>query len=205
MSRHGIRSWVMAGLLVGVLAPTAGCASKYWRDRYNDFKDQWELGVTSSDNGQFGIYGGLLHFITLGGTSLDCDLHGLANSQWGSHKYYDKSWATLFVGEDSHVVTSGGVPLPPSEEIMKYDTGFLGLPFGQPGDAQTALTSPFMIHLGYGGIVWNTKFVEVLDFVLGWTTLDIMKDDTGTRPVAEVEEGKGPGTEVPSPGSTQEF
>jgi hypothetical protein len=33
------------------------------------------------------------------------------------------------------------------------------------------------IHLGHVGLVSNFRWGEILDFALGWTTLDIANDD----------------------------
>ena len=36
---------------------------------------------------------------------------------------------------------------------------------------------PKMLHLGWVGLTLNCKFTELTDFLLGWTTLDILSDD----------------------------
>jgi hypothetical protein len=33
------------------------------------------------------------------------------------------------------------------------------------------------VHLGHAGLVANLRWGEALDFLLGWTTLDIANDD----------------------------
>jgi hypothetical protein len=35
----------------------------------------------------------------------------------------------------------------------------------------------FFPHIAYVGLVWNARYMEMVDFALGWAGLDIAGDD----------------------------
>ncbi len=37
------------------------------------------------------------------------------------------------------------------------------------------------IHLGHVGLIANFRWCAILDFVMGWTTYDLMGDDVGSE------------------------
>lgn len=170
-------------LLGGTLAVSAGCGS-YWTHRWQDTLDVMEFGVTQSDESQFALYFGTTHLFAIGQSSLRGTMYGLGNSQFGQHELVSDSWGWGFLGEDVYEVASGGATVPETD-LAKYDTGILGLVFGRAAGLYKGLHSPFVLHLGWGGLMANLKGAEAVDWLLGWTTLDLMRDDTGTRPVLE--------------------
>jgi len=48
---------------------------------------------------------------------------------------------------------------------------------GPFGDAAFVPAWTNYIHLGWGGIIFNARYVEMLDFLLGWFGADIARDD----------------------------
>jgi len=180
MKGRRIGRFAALALLAGALIPSAGCA--YLTNRVNDASDVLEVGVTVSDEAQFAAYGGITHGFMIGYSVLRCNLHGLANSQWGTHQVVDDSGGWGFLGEDVHEMASGGATIPTSG-LPSYDTGILGLGFGRTAGLDRGLNSPAMFHFGWCGVMFNVKGAELVDFLLGCFTLDIMGDDTGERPV----------------------
>jgi len=185
MKRRDIGRVAALVLLAGVLIPSAGCA--YLTHRWQDCTDVLEIGVTESDEAQFAAYGGITHGLMIGQSDLRCKLHGLANSQWGTHQVVDDSWGWGFLGEDMHEVASGGATLPESDLPM-YDTGILGLGFGRTAGLRRGLNSPLMGHFGWSGLMVNVKGAELVDCLLGVFTVDFLNDDTGERPVVPAED-----------------
>ena len=58
------------------------------------------------------------------------------------------------------------------------------------------------IHVGYVGLMGNLHYFQILDFLLGWFTLDLAGDDYATRlarRAAELEEPKEPAASAESP------
>ena len=180
MKGRRIGRFAALALLAAALVPSAGCA--YLTHRLNDASDVLEMGVTVSDEAQFAAYGGVTHGFMIGYSALRCKLHGLANSQWGAHEVVDDSWGYGFLGVDLHETASGGATLPQTG-LPEYDTGILGLGFGRTAGLNRGLNSPAMLHFGWCGLMFNLKGAELVDFLLGCFTLDIMNDDTGERPV----------------------
>jgi hypothetical protein len=180
---------VLFGL--AVMMASTGCT--YLKNRGNDASDIFEIGITYTPHLKpvFALYWNpfnVLPFgyvnvnpgdITLLGWSdrqvgaLDIDFHGWGALAWGSQR--------LGIGHVQPAAEGGpGRPLGWSvtEPGHTYTTGFIGAPFGgnsPPG--RTFGECPKLLSLGWIGIYANCSVIDLPDFVLGWTTLDIGHDD----------------------------
>lgn len=63
------------------------------------------------------------------------------------------------------------------ETPESWRTGVIGLAMGPRPKKPNVMYCPKVLHLGWVGIALNCHLPELADFVLGWTTLDIMGDD----------------------------
>lgn len=184
--------------LVTLAAMAAGCGTTYMRNRGNDAKDIIELGVTTSDldDPGFALYMDGWNVIPLGVSKVDGKYNGLGSRQFGHLDFHDDSWGALAWGsvetqigefdvndphqvwiEDMDKLRAAGEPLP--TQMPRYNQGFVRLPMedNAPPYPSFCPCGRKHIHLGYIGVFFGIHFCEALDFVLGWTTLDIMRDD----------------------------
>jgi hypothetical protein len=180
-----------AYLLCGVFLFTAlfsGCA--YLKNRGNDALDMFDLGITVSKKPGFALYMDKPPIMPMGFANVEGKLIGLGRSRFGVHDFREKGvgyfvGGSLQRGLDNYDVQDANAP-------ARYDTGLLGYLKGttafqtdlskdEEGRPKTRATCPLTVHLGWVGFEWGCKFWDMLDFMLGWTTLDIGHDDEFTR------------------------
>jgi len=168
------------GIVVALLAAT-GCAS-YWRDRGNDAADFIDVGITYSKTPQIGLYAGFQSILTIGYADVDGGMLGLGQGQFGDLPMRNRNMGLAIVGVEQYAFDGHYDALnPASPEERGAGLGMLAYP--APNSAMEFLQCPKFVHLGWIGLNVNCKIGELLDFVLGWTTLDIGGDDGAKRAV----------------------
>lgn len=178
MNNRGTAARVGLAALVAVLLACTGCA--YLRDRYNDATDMVDVGVTVSNRPSFACYLGFLNVLSLGYVDFDGTLLGLGNSEFGTLPARNHARGLLLWGEERLGYGAQFKPEDPETPPL-WRVGVLGLIQGPVPSKEHTVNCPKILHLGWVGFMLNCKFGQWADFALGWTTLDIMNDDTGTR------------------------
>jgi hypothetical protein len=91
---------------------------------------------------------------------------------WGQRKF----GTGKFNPADPH---QARINQPGLTERQKYDVGFVGSFAGKnpPPELWFMDCGPRIIHLGWIGITETSRYADLIDFILGWTTLDILGDD----------------------------
>ncbi len=163
---------VLVLLVVGILM--SGCA--YMRDRGNDAMDMLDVGVTVSPEPKFGAYVGFQSLLGLGYSNFEGQFLGLGGGNAGlmDARYH----AASLVVTGSENWQFGGSPARESDT----DIGLAMLNGGGPDSFARFFTCPKFIHLGFVGIVLNCAPGQVVDFLIGFTTLDLGRDDGHLRP-----------------------
>jgi len=171
-----------------LLLVNSGCAPGYMQDRGNDALDILELGliVNKDSKPQLGLYFDFFNITPLGYANVEGTALGLANRQAGKLDYIHKSWGILAWGSeekgagtfnprDPHQARPDQAGL---EDWPQYNVGIprLIIEDNSPPVLQF-LECNRVIHLGWIGMYMNVRPVDILDFLLGWTTIDIMGDD----------------------------
>lgn len=193
----GLRQCGTAGLALLLVVGLAGCGP-YWQDRGNDAKDMFEAGLTVSAKPGFAIYQDYFNYIPHGFSSVDGCFIGNANRKLGISKLKDHSWGYLTrgrhhlrVGEldpaDHHQISPAyveklkaeGKPMP--TENPGWDNGVWGVKPDGPAPWPSFISCRRNVHLGFIGVHLSMHPGDILDFLLGWTTVDIMKDDYHTQ------------------------
>jgi hypothetical protein len=177
-----LRIVLVSFLLIGLLA---GCT--YLRNRGNDALDIFDLGLTVSKKPQFGLYADWFNLTTLGFSHIDGWLLGWGMRHAGAPTYQEHAWGVLLWGsekigigpfnpEDPHQATSSYTGS--KDECPRYDAGIIGL---FAGNNHPPLIQDFEcnkgFHLAFIGVYNTCRPIDLIDFILGWTTLDIMGDD----------------------------
>jgi hypothetical protein len=159
---------VLAALMMG----SSGCT--YMQNRGDDFSELIDAGVTVSSEPQFSLYAGFLNLVAIGYSDFDGQLYGLANGQCGTHLATHDTMGLVLYGREE--MAYAPVPAEEKPTAEPWKVGF-GLLEGPPPPPNQVANCPKLLHLGWGGLALNCKFGELADFLVGWTTLDIMGDD----------------------------
>jgi len=169
---------------VATLLAVAGCllvhhGCTYFQHRGEDALDMLELGVTVSEKPSFSAYFCVVSLANFGGGYVDGHVLGIGGGRAGWIRHYQKSiglilwtyeelgWGDEFDIEDAETLDCHHFGV----------MGWLAYPERRPAYAPACMKS---LHLGYGGMVANVRFLEIVDFLLGWYGLDLCGDD-GTQ------------------------
>lgn len=186
-------------LLVSAVVTLNGCT--YFTNRYNDLKDIGDFGVTFSSKPQLAVYasGPFVQVGALGYGHVDGHFFGMGEGRvaaWAPH--YEESYGLAVWGNEwlSYFHTEDEIKAMPKAEGNKaanaMQVGIVGMALGLPALQGQPLAPPFdappptlkyigscphYIHLGWVGLVGTPRYFQMIDFLVGWTTLDICQDD----------------------------
>lgn len=163
-----------------------GCA--YFKHRGNDALDFLDIGVTVTDKLEpdLDIYFDFFSFVPVGFSRVDGKFYGLSRRRFGQLAYTNHSWGVVVWGRETRGIGEFDPNDPydarPDQKDLterpRFDIGLVGLP---AGDERPPWRHYFEcnrgLHLGWVGVDLTCRISELFDFVLGWTTLDIMGDD----------------------------
>ncbi|NQU42613.1 hypothetical protein HQ520_04965 [bacterium] len=179
-------------ILLTLLAGLSGCS--YLSDRGRDALDIFDLGITITPEAKpdFAIYFDFFNMLPVGYGNVDGKMIGWGNRQMiflddTPLDYTLHSWGALVWGSEKYG-TGSFIPADPRQvrddqrdllERPRYNAGVARViseeenrpPWTHYFECQRAL------HLGWIGIVFNLRPLDVVDFVVGWTTVDFMGDD----------------------------
>ena len=189
-----------AGLTYLALVLAVSCTScgPYLQDRGNDAKDMFEVGLTLSAKPGFAIFQDYFNYLPHGFSTVDGLFIGNGNRKLGISKFHDYSWGVLVTGHerarlgkldpaDHHQLSplyveklkADGKPLP--TENPGWGTGACGVKPEGPAPWPSFISCRRNVHLGFIGVHASLHPADIVDFLLGWTTLDIMGDDYNTQ------------------------
>lgn len=164
--------------LCATLWLSMGCT--YLTNRYNDALQMVDVGISITDTPQIGLYWNSLDILTLGYASLDGWFVGWGGNQIGCTRMHVRCWGFGYAYEEigwgdydvddpkTLYITNGGLP------------GYLLIPvpgIPQKIPAYSPACVHFFPHIAYVGLVWNARWFEILDFLVGFTTIDLAGDD----------------------------
>ena len=186
-----------------LMLSSSGCT--YLKYRGQDALDIMDVGVTFSPKAQFSCYASApgAQFLTLGFGKVDGHFFGLGEGQataWGPH--YESSVGLLVWGEEMvsfHKTEAELAALPAQESDRTANfmrVGPAGFVDGPMPSLKYFGTCPHYLHLGWIGLVASPRWLQIADFLVGFTTLDLCQDDGDKRQVpggCQLWQGVNPG------------
>jgi hypothetical protein len=178
------------GLAAILLVSATGC--NYFANRGRDLGEIMDFGLSVNDQPipHFAVYFDVLSIFSLGGSYFDGKLVGAGDDRFGIVDLEQKSWAVLLYGREK----KGSGPFDPSDpyearkdqrdatERPTFTNGLVGvLARCDPPPPLGFVECDKFVHLGWIGIYNSCHLSELFDFILGWTTLDIMGDDVSCQ------------------------
>lgn len=184
-----VKRLLVGCLLVMVLGMTQGCAN-YFQNRISDAGEIIDLGVTVSKKPQFSAFVIFppIHLTLIGVGEVDGWFAGLGGGKpRGFSPYFQRSIGLLLIGEELVSFDKGWDEISAldenglREQATFYRSGVFGLMEGPLPPEDYWVSCPHYLHLGWFGFVLSPRYNEALDFVLGFTTLDISGDDVAGK------------------------
>ena len=165
--------------LVGLLMATQGCT--YLQHRGDDFAEMMDLGITITREPCIGLYANGLSLVCAGYSKIDGTFAGWGGGQFGVTPHYNKCYGFGLWGYEE--IGWGDFNKNNPDTLHCQYQGIVGLvtPPHVGGPSYVPACVHFFPHLGYVGFVWNARYMEIVDFFVGWTTLDIIGDDGKER------------------------
>lgn len=174
---------LLAAMILGIVLTSAQSCS-YMRNRGADAKDMIDIGFTFSKSPQFAAYYDFVPIIPIGYGKVEGRFTGLGGGEfagWAPH--YEKSYGAILWGQEE---LNFGTPkdklaaMTDSDRQKAMDfqrTGVIGAVQGPFPGPHYLISCPHYVHLGWFGVVATPRYLQMLDFLVGWTTLDICGDD----------------------------
>lgn len=172
---------------LSTLAVSLGCAllflslqgCTYLKYRGQDAMEVMDLGVTVSKQPGFALFYDFIPVIPIGVGYVDGYFVGMGGGKVGAMKHYEKSYGAILWGQEE---VGFGVYEKDSPESLDFQrTGLIGVVQGPVPGPDYMISCPHYVHLGWIGVVASPRYLQMLDFILGFTTLDICHDDGVAR------------------------
>lgn len=170
-----LRLFVAAAALALLLS--AGCT--YLQHRAEDAMDMLDLGVTWSSQPNFALYYDFVPVLPVGFGRVDGHFAGLGGGRFGVLPHWERSCGLGLWGQEE--VGFGEFDRDTPETVRFQRSGLIGMVQGPFPGPDYMISCPHYVHLGFVGIVATPRYLQMADFVLGWTTLDIGFDDGRRR------------------------
>jgi hypothetical protein len=160
----------------------------YMGQRGNDVLDIFDIGFTVTDKAQpdLALYFDFFNMVPIGFAKVDGKLLGLGHRQFGWLDYHARHWGLLAYGSEMQGIGTFNPNDPrqarqdglPKEAWPTHDAGFVRVFTGDnPPPRMHHIECTRQLHLGWLGFLMNIRPVEMVDFLVGWTTADILMDD----------------------------
>jgi len=173
-----VRRAIPVTLLSLTLLTMQGCT--YLGDRARDAGQMGDLGVTwtATPYGSFYVCGGGLASLGLG--HVDGKFAGIGGNQVGVTRHYHKVQGLLLWGYEE-VGWGEDFDVTKPETLTYQHVCLLGYINDPPRRPSYGPACMHYFHAGYGGLVLNLRYTEILDFLGGWFGYDLAGDDEGKR------------------------
>jgi len=176
-----LRRVAMVAAVAVVMFTSQGCAvAKYFQYRGEDCLEMVDFGFTVTSKPCIGLYWNSLDLLVAGYSNVDGHFIGWGGGQIGVTRHYNHCYGLIVSHEE---VGWGKFDKNDPNTLYERYGGLAGLAslmgtgYNRPSPDYTPACVHFIPHLGYVGIMWNARWTQILDFIVGFTTIDIAGDD----------------------------
>ena len=155
----------------------SGCA--YVQDRASDAADIFDAGVTASKTADFSAYLNGFSLLPVGYSNFHGAFAGLADGRAGGSSAVHRANGAIFYGIEQIAYLRDDEQS--SQFTPEWRTGIIGLMNSPRPPDRLLFSLPVQVHVVWFGATFNFKAAELLDFIVGFATIDILDDDEHTR------------------------
>ncbi|MCD6385785.1 hypothetical protein J7M23_08410 [Candidatus Sumerlaeota bacterium] len=175
---------LIVSVVFAMLCCLQGCV--YLKNRAGDAMDMIDIGFTFSKKPQFAFFYDFVPVVPIGYGNVEGYYVGLGGRKFGFFSpHYERSYGLILYGAEEvgfgNSVAESELKAMSEEERHKLlnfqRSGLAGMVVGPFPGPKYLISCPHYIHLGWIGAVGTPRYLQMLDFILGWTTLDIYFDD----------------------------
>jgi len=166
-------AWLLGILLLG----PPGCSNPH--HRVQDALDMADLGLTFSKKPKLAAFKGCAGAVSLGFGDVEGYFIGLGDGKLGVTPFSHEGLGLALWGK--HKTRFGEVSKDDAGILDFQKTGILGLADGPIVGPDQEPACIQQVHVGWAGVVANAKWLQVADFLLGCTGIDICFDDGKRR------------------------
>jgi hypothetical protein len=172
--RNAVRRLGLVLALAVVFAAAQGCT--YLKYRGQDFMEMADLGLTITKTPQIGLYANGVSIVCGGYSNIDGWFAGWGGGKFGVQRHYNYCWGMLLGGWEE--IGWGDFDKNDPDTLYRQQQGIIGI-VQPPYDSNPAYVPACVhyLHLGWLGVVGNLRYMEMIDFLAGWATLDLSGDD----------------------------
>ena len=165
-----------AALLLAVLAlNVTGC--RYLKHRGEDLLETFDVGFTFSRSPQLCLYANGASFICFGYSKFDGKLVGMGGGFFGIIDHRNDCRGYGMYGREYLYWHKKNKTSKRYKQVQGLYAIMGGKRFPPPAYFPACVHN---FHIGWIGIVFNLRYAEMLDFILGFTTFDLAGDDNRT-------------------------
>jgi hypothetical protein len=135
-----------------------------------------DVGITVSKQPTIGLYWNSLDIFPFGYSNINGYFVGYGGGHPVAMRHYNKCVGFGYAYQE---IGWGDFDKDDPETLNRNYAGVLGylLPPYKHDPAYSPACVHFFPHIGFFGLVWNARYMEMVDFLLGWTTFDLAGDD----------------------------
>ena len=161
--------------LAAIMSAFTGCT--YLQYRAEDAVEIMDLGITVSAKPGFALWFAAPFSLGAGlGGYVDGHFIGLGGGQIGMTRHYLAAVGVVLFGYEE--IGWGEFDKDDPTTLCRTYQGVIGIPISLATTRPDYMpTCNHEIHLGWIGLIGNLRYTEILDFIVGFTTLDIAGDD----------------------------
>ncbi len=160
------------------------CSCSYLCNRADDAMDMVDVGFTFSTKPGIAVWYDFVPVVPIGISYVDGYFVGLGGGgfRFFSH-HFQRHFGLVLWGQEEVTFRYSKQDLDDMtnterDEATNFQrTGLIGMIQGPFPGPDYLISCPHYLHIGWIGAVASPRYLQMLDFIIGWTTLDICFDD----------------------------
>ncbi len=171
---RSIRNIATLLVLAAIMHAATGCT--YLQYRVEDALEMVDVGVTLTARPMIGLYWNSLDIFPVGYSHIDGYFFGIGGGQIGLERHYNRCGGFGYAYQE---IGWGDFDVDDPDTLNRNYAGVLGylLPPYKHDPGYSPACVHFFPHIGFVGLVWNARYMQMIDFALGFSMFDLAGDD----------------------------